>query len=75
MVGGVVIRMPTNDIKAYLDTVIKPEKLMSDHQMVHFLEQELQKCRVEKMQPLNSIQKLEKEVLGSKFFEKLPESA
>jgi hypothetical protein len=73
VVGGVLIRMPTHDIKAYLDTVVRTEKMMTDEQMVRFLEEELQKDRANKVHPLNPEQKLERDVLASSMFESLPE--
>lgn len=47
--------MPTHGIKDYLENLIRPERLMSDEQMVGFLEAELQKGKLDKVQPLNPI--------------------
>lgn len=38
MIGGVLIRMPTQGIKDYLHTIVKLESLMSDDDMIRFLE-------------------------------------
>ena len=70
-----MIRMPTEGVRDYLDTMVKLECLMSDDDMVKFLEQELDKCRKEKSQLLNPIQKLEKAILDSRLFELLPEGS
>ena len=73
-IGGVLIRMPTQGVRDYLDTMVKLECLMSDDDMVRFLEQEINTCRGEKIQLMNPVQKLEKAILDSKLFEQLPQA-
>ena len=72
--GGLLIRMPINNVKRYLSETIHLDNLKSDSELIAYLHNAIAQLSLNKRKPLNKIEELEQEVLNSALYSNMDEA-
>jgi len=70
---GVLIDMPVNGVRSYLESIINLESLLPDEVLVQYLKDLLEESKASKQKVLTRMEKLAASIVESELFTKMPE--